>query len=507
MHALQKKMYEFQRQHPIASVSKTLREIRRNIISILVTLFVGASSEAIPFHLLIYIGIPLIFVIGVVAWWRFQYKIEDGELHIRSGIFVRKNLYLTRDRVQVIDISSGVLQRLFGLVKVDIQTAGSTSRDASIEAVTAEKADLINRLLRNGAQQKSADEEAESVESEKSKVYSLPGKHLLIAATTSGRFGIILSVMGTIFSQIEPVIRESEIFDYLFSMLPSQTDGIMIASIIIIVIVAAWIFSFFSTLLMYGDFSVEVKKEEIVIMRGIFEKKRITVPYNRIQAIYVNEGLVRQPLGYASAHLESAGYGDDKGTGSLMLFPLIPRKKVEKLIKEIVPQHDVKIDGYTPPFKTLRRYIFRAAFIILLITGLVYYFLYNAAWIWIFPALSIFWGWLKYKDAGIGWDRDNIILRSRTLSKTTAIIKRNRIQDISINQSPIQRYRNLCTIQVYVASGDHGKSFSVKDLDYDDVQMLYVDLQKRKEKETERELTIPQRKAETTLPGWKVNVA
>jgi len=495
-------MFEFQRQHPIASVSKTLREIRRNIISILVTLFVGASSEAIPFHLLIYIGIPLVFIMGVVAWWRFQYKIEDGELHIRSGIFVRKNLYLTRDRVQVIDISSGVLQRLFGLVKVDIQTAGSTSRDASIEAVTLEKAHLINQLLRNGDHQNSTETENGKSEDQKSKVYSLPGKHLLIAATTSGRFGIILSVMGTIFSQIEPVIRESEIFDHLFSLLPSQTDGIMIASIIIIIIVGAWIFSFFSTLLMYGDFSVEVKKEEIVIMRGIFEKKKITVPYNRIQAIYVNEGLVRQPLGYASIHLESAGYGDDKGTGSLMLFPLIPRKKVETLIKEIVPQHNVEMNGYAPPSKSLRRYIFRAAFIIVVLTGLVYKFLYTAAWIWVFPALSILWGWLKYKDAGIGWDSETLILRSRTLSKTTAIIKRKRIQDVSVFQSPIQKYRNLCTIQVYVASGDHGKSFSVKDLDYNDVKALYRDLQKKKE--TDSIVNLPERSAELVLPGWKI---
>ena len=493
-------MFEFQRQHPVAAVSKTIREIRQNIISILVTLFVGASSDVIPFHLLVYIGVPLLFIFGILAWFRFQYKIVDGELHIKSGIFVRKNLFLTKDRVQVIDISSGVIQRMFGLVRVDIQTAGSTSRSASLEAVTFDTAKEIYHLLRDEEESEVKDGEEGNREKEVKK-FILPGKDLLIAASTSGRFGIILSVLGTIFSQIEPVIRESEIFDYLFSLLPSQTDSILILSMVVLFIVVAWLFSFFSTLFMYGDFGVEVKNDELVIMRGIFEKKRITVPYNRIQAIYINEGIMRQPLGYASVHLESAGYGDDKGTGSLMLFPLISKIKLSKLLAELVPEHHKEIDGFRPPLRSLRRYIIRSAFVITSITAAIYWILFPAGWIWIFPVLSIFWGWLKYNDTGIAWDKDTLILRNRTISKTTSIIKRKRIQDISITQSPIQRYRNLVTIQVNVASGDHGKSFTVQDMELEDGQTLLKILQKQNLGAFD-EQNLPHRLQEVALPGW-----
>lgn len=497
-------MFDFQRQHPVAAVSKTFREIRQNIISILVTLFVGASSEAIPFHLLVYIGVPLLFVFGILSWFRFQYKIENGELHIKSGIFVRKNLFLTKDRVQVIDISSGVIQRMFGLVRVDIQTAGSTSRDASLEAVTFDHAKEVYHLLRDD-DQATESEKAEANTGKKVKKFILPGKDLLIAASTSGRFGIILSVMGTVFSQIEPVIRESEIFDHLFSLLPSQTDSVMIITIIILFIVVAWLFSFFSTLFMYGDFGVEVKNDELIISRGIFEKKRITVPYNRIQAIYVNEGVLRQPLGYASVHLESAGYGDDKGSGSLMLFPLIARKKLARLLSELVPEHHNEIEGFRPPFRSLRRYIFRSAFVVTAITAAVHLFFYSAGWIWLFPVLSILWGWLKYRDTGISWNSDTLILRNRTISKTTAIIKRKRVQDISITQSPIQRFRNLVTIEINVASGDHGKSFTVQDMEFQDGEVLLKVLQKQNLEQFDG-VFEPHRPVEVSLPGWSVNV-
>jgi putative membrane protein len=460
-------MFEFQRQHPIAAVSRAVTMVRTNLVTILIFLFIGAQSESFSFFLMFGGGFILLIISGVLDWWRFQFKVEEGEMHIKRGIFVRKDLYLTKDRIQVIDISSGVIQRLFGLVKIDIQTAGSTSRAAMIEAVPLETAKLIKqKLSNNGATSKEVTED--DMAQNKAHKYGLPNKDLLIAASTSGRFGIALSILGTLFSQIEPAIRESNLFEYLFSMLPAQTDTFMIISIIVVFVVIAWLISFFSTLFMYGDFSLEVKKDELLISRGIFEKKRITVPYKRIQALYVTEGIIRQPLGFCSVHIHSAGYGDEQGSGSIVLFPLIKRKKVNSLLEKVVPHYDVNLEGIKPPMRAMRRYIFRSAALLTLVTAAIYWTLPLSAWIWLLPLLSIWWGWLKYKDAAIGWDEENVIISDRKLSKTIAIVKRDRIQDASVYASWIQRFRTLCSAEIHVASGDHGSSFSIDDIEEGD---------------------------------------
>ena len=216
----------------------------------------------------------------------------------------------------------------------------------------------------------------------------------------------------------------------------------------------------------------------MVVSRGIFEKKRITVPYNRIQAIHVTEGIIRQPLGYASLHLESAGYGDDKGTGSIVMFPLIRRNKILNLLNDVLPDYQKEHEGIRPPSRSLRRYLFRSAFFITAATAALYWGMNFNLWIWIFPVLSVYWGWLKYKDAAAASGDDILVMRSRRLSKSTAYIKKNRVQDATLIQSPFQRMRNLCSIQVYVASGDHGKSFRVRDLEYDDGLKLLNDVRK-----------------------------
>jgi len=494
-------MFDFQRQHPVAAVSRAFSLIKGNLVTIIVFLVVGARSESFPFLWWIGGGFAFLLVAGVANWWRFLFKIEGGELHIKSGIFVRKNLYLSKDRVQVIDITSGVIQRLFGLVRVDIQTAGSSSREAAIDAISLDKAREINRLLRDeDSESEEGEESVSQIESEK-KEFGLPGKELLIAASTSGSFGIALSILATVFSQVEPLISESELFEYVFELLPSQTDFVFFVTVIVIFVVFAWLLSFFSTLFSYGNFSLIVKEKEMVITRGIFEKKRVTVPYNRIQAIHVAEGMIRQPLGYTSLHLESAGYGDEKGTGSIVLFPLVKRSEVLHLLNEVVPSYQKEMDGLKLPKRALRRYLFRSTFFITAIIVPLYFWLSLNNWIWLIPALAMLWGWLKYRAAAVGWNEGSFIFRSRTLSKSTAFINRNRIQNITISQSPFQRWRKLCTAEIHVASGDRGKSFSVRDLEARTGVKL---MREMKIKKGSDEISEPFENSDRImkLPGW-----
>lgn len=493
---------EFQRQHPASAISGAFALIRENFVTILIFLFLGVSNENLDFLWWISGGFIVLLLLGFGSWWRFEYKIENGELHIRRGLFVRKNLYLTKDRIQVIDITAGLVQRLFGLVKVDIQTAGSSSREATIEAVSLERAKEINRLLRGESGHPDTADETEAVQIDESqKVFTLPGKELLVAASTSGSFGIAFSVLATVFSQAEPLLDESEMYDIFLSLVPAQSDVITIIALIVIFAAAAWLLSFISTLLSYGDFKLEIKPDEMVISRGIFEKKRLTIPYNRIQAVHISEGIIRQPLGYASVHIESAGYGDDKGTGSIVLFPLMKRDELLLFLDDILPDYQKLHRGFRPPPRSARRYMVRSSVAITGVTAALYWLLSLNNWVWVIPALSVFWGWLSYRDAAAALSEDVLVIRSRRLAKNTAYIKRKRIQDATISQSWIQRFRDLCTVTVHVASGDQGKSFSVTDLEASEGRYLLKELKGYGSFYDElKDITVPGFNVE--LPGW-----
>lgn len=466
MQDLPKKMSEFRRQHPIAAVARALALIKGNLVTIIVLLVVGSRGGEASVIWWIGGGFLTLLVLGIVSWWRFQYKIEDGQMHIKRGLLVRQNLYLTRDRVQVIDITAGVLQRMFGLVKVEIKTAASSSREATIDAISRANAEIITEKLKKNNGPDTGLQDAENPAEEKqASTFHLPGKNLLVAASTSGSFGIALSVIGTLFSQAEPLISENEIYEWFMNVIPAETDLFLIITVIGLLILFAWLMSFFGTLFSYGDFSLTVFSDELLITRGIFEKKRITIPFNRIQAIWIMEGVLRQPFGYCSVHLESAGYGDSKGNGSILLFPLIKKHKLDPFLEKIVPDYIKSAPAQKPPFRAMRRYIFKSMLISAPVIAGLWWLLDTSLWIWILIMPAAFWGWLRYRDASIGWDYDNIMISFRNLAKTTAIIKKTRAQDLDIEQSWIQKFRNLITVNLHVASGDQGRSFSVKELE------------------------------------------
>src|SRR5690625_7978775 len=98
----------------------------------------------------------------------------------------------------------------------------------------------------------------------------LPNKELLIAASTSGSFGIALSLIATLFSQIEPILSNSRFYEEVLRLIPAQTDGMVIVTTILIFVIFAWLISFSSTLLAFGNFQIDIKKDELVVSRGIF---------------------------------------------------------------------------------------------------------------------------------------------------------------------------------------------------------------------------------------------
>ncbi|HLR33043.1 MAG TPA: PH domain-containing protein, partial [Fodinibius sp.] len=330
-------MSDPQRQHPVAAITKALDVIRDNFITILIVLFIGGGDQDI---LLVYwiLGIIVFLLVwGAISWYRFSFEASEGELRIEQGVLIRKKLYLTSDRIQVIDISSGVVQRLFGLVAVEIKTAGSSSKEAKISALSREKAEALKAKLRRVTDVK---EEPGSADETSHKTYTLATRDLLIAATTSGRMGVALSLVGAGFSQIDQFLSDEQMYRFIETNMPQSTSVSLIVMSIIAVVIISWVFSFLSTLVAHYDFEVVVSKKELVISRGLFERTQLTIPFNRIQAVQIREELMRQPFGYASLVVESAGYGERQGN-STTLFPLIRRKEMYAFLEEVLPEYNV----------------------------------------------------------------------------------------------------------------------------------------------------------------------
>ncbi|WP_339253477.1 PH domain-containing protein [Sporosarcina sp. FSL W8-0480] len=482
--------------HWITAIIEMLKTMKEAILPLVVLVFANGwkSGGTGPWYLeylsFIIFGVLIVslFVSGIIQWKRFEYWFEDDELRIESGLFVKKKRYIPFDRIQSLDYTEGIFHRPFGLVKVKVETAGGSSMkkaEGELTAITKAAADRIKIELEEAKRRKKvkpivegednllADESWESpVEETVSvrKIFSMSTKDLLVLATTSGGIGVILSGVGIFMSQFADLIP----FEWMYEEISAFIKfGVLIVAIAVFLgLLGIWILSVGMTFLSHYKFTVSLEEEDIIITRGLLEKKRVTVPLKRIQSVVLVENPFRKVFGYASVKIHSAGGGVGESS-RINLFPLVKRREVETYLSQIFPELHLK-----EPAKKLtakgRPYYYRIDFLWMLpvIGALIYFFFpYGLFSLAIIPVIIAYGLW-QHRSAAFEIFDNQLIMRFRAFSLQTAYTMKKRVQSMEMKQSYFHRRKGVATILANVKSGMGRYQATVQHMDVEDAEMI-----------------------------------
>lgn len=114
------------------------------------------SNHNLIFYFIIFY-IILIFVIGEIyarmAYNRWFYEFSDTNLKLERGIIWKRYSNVPYERIQNVDITRGILARIFGFSSVMIQTAGYSyqrkgfATEGYIPAVSVDEAEKIREFV------------------------------------------------------------------------------------------------------------------------------------------------------------------------------------------------------------------------------------------------------------------------------------------------------------------------------------------------------------------------
>ncbi|MGB3634319.1 MAG: PH domain-containing protein [Rubrobacteraceae bacterium] len=460
--------------HPAAMLIDAVKTLRRWI-----GFFAAGGAAAIfsgGMDLSLYLILGAITVVvgsavwGVLSWRATRYWTSGGAFHLRQGVLQKNERTIPLEHVQSVDTIQGLIQRLFRVVEVRIETAGGamTESDASLSALDRSAADLLRQEL-EGARPETDEEEEESGPTV---LRRLGTKELLIAGATSGQIGVALSLVA-IGSQFFYNLVSERLLGRVYEFI--APDSILALAVIALAVgLFAWFLAIGGTILSYAGFTLSREGDFLYIKRGLLEKREATIPLARIQAVRIVEGVLRQPFGLALIRVESAGYGagTEDVAVSTTIFPLLPRREAVKLLKEAAPEFAVEPELRPLPRRSLRRYVFRSTvvvFLLAIVAGVQLGFVLDSilAGFAFLPLVipAAIYGWLRYRDAGWEVVDDHLVARSRSLGRTTSIAPRRRLQSRSVVRSPFQRRARLATFRVRVASSGGGTEINVVDLE------------------------------------------
>jgi putative membrane protein len=216
----------------------------------------------------------------------------------------------------------------------------------------------------------------------------------------------------------------------------------------------------------YG-FTLARVGDDLVVRRGLLERREAVLPLARLQVVRIEESLLRRLLRLASIRLQSAGRaGGSDRTASRLAIPVLQRTEVNRLLGELLPGA-APIPGLrVPPPAARRRAVIRSlvrtALVIAVIT-LPLWQLTSQDVLAVPPALAlaavpllalaVVAGLAAYGNLGHAASAGFLYARAGVTIRVIAVVPVAKAQSGSVRSSPFQRRAGLATLHVDIAGG------------------------------------------------------
>ena len=164
----------------------------------------------------------------------------------------------------------------------------------------------------------------------------------------------------------------------------------------------AWFIALIGTMLKYANFTVTKTEHDLVISQGLLERRQITIPLKRIQAIRINENIIRQLLGVGTVYVESAGGSAKNKEGSkVMLLPLVKMNQIVPILEPFITDYQHNTTFTPVPERARIRYLIRNSYwTIPIVIASLFFWKGWGLFSLILLGLVLIWAVMEYKDAG-----------------------------------------------------------------------------------------------------------
>jgi putative membrane protein len=477
--------------HPVSAVVDFVKGLKDLILPFLVIFL--ANGFNLTFNLeergfwasFVPLGIFLLLVLillisGFIKWWTYIYWFEEEELRVEYGLLVKKKRYIPFDRIQSFNYKEGIFHRIFGLVQVMVETAGSTNGKAEVilTAITKDAANQIELVTRKRKEEHQVSElqEGDGMSEETAKpisriIHKMNTKYLVILATTSSSMGVVIAGVAAVASQFAEFIPFEWIFEEVSAFI--KFGFVMVSLAVFGGLLITWLVAVIITFINNYNFTVVEENGRLIITRGLLEKKKVTIPLNRIQAIKIVENPLRQMFGFAAVAVESASGGFGGNDKKITVFPLIRKKDLVGPLKELFPQLEWEQMLKKPPRKA-KPFFYRIDFIWLIpLIAFSSYFWFPYGLLSILIVVpAILMGLWQFKTTGFAISGYQLTIVYRIFSRVTFIVEKKRIQALESRQSFFQKKRNITTIQATVMSGISGATAKAPNLSDRDAEEI-----------------------------------
>ena len=460
-----------QRQSPIGILVMffyTLQKFARAFFPIILIFFF--KSEKLNLFYIIPGIVVALLILGVFAYFsylNFTFFIdeENNEFVINEGIFNKTKTAIQLEKIQQVNISQSLIQKIIGVYALEVDTAGSAKKEGSIKAISHNLAlSLKARLLDNEKKTEALNIQHETERIEEPKPFIKIGLLTLLKIGITSNYLRSIGLLFLFYSYVQENLRNFSETDYLdgsqfedFFETQSILRGVLIVGVVLIIIVL--LVNIVRTVVKFFDFTISKQKGSLLLSYGLFNSKSTIIKPEKVQITTITRNFFQRKMDILEIKIQQATSGDLEAKKDITEIPgcnEIEKNEILKLIFNTIPEKGVMMK---PNWRKLVFSLFLGIGIPLFIyyiigeyiEPLAFDYAFLAVGYTIFVAVIMFFA---YRNNRLFVNDDYIIIQSGAWDVDNRIIEIGKIQALTTSQLFWHKSPDIGSLTIHTAGGD-----------------------------------------------------
>ena len=444
---------------PLAAVIFTAGENRWLIIGLIAT------------------GAVILLIAGAfLSYLKFRFRIANDTFLIQRGVFKRKRLTLTFDRIQNVAFKEPIYFRPFGLVVMSIESAGSSSEEVGLGGIPRALAEDIRtsvlkvRTLSAQKTEETApgdDTIAAGPDSEDADtIIRQPVSELVRYGLSNNNIWVFAGIIAGTLAQIDfdEYAVTADLFDYVEALIGSSGVAIAAFSVSLLFIIAFILLGASALGAVISNYNYHLTRHHGRFHRtkGLFERQEKSLMESKIQCLQIDQPWTARLLNRFHLYPKQVGFaklgqegGENDMTGApRFLIPSVTDTFASSFSKLLYPAFNWESFTLKPINQMYTRKMLTWVFAPIAVPPAVSLAFVFSPWFLLILLLPLAVSplvMLRRSKFGYASDGEYGIIRSGFLGQKLTVFPFYKAQTVQISQSPAQRKKQLANLEIKLA--------------------------------------------------------
>jgi putative membrane protein len=437
----------------------------------LLMLFRKRSGEINTYEIIALVISTLSVSRSAFEYYNFRFSLVEGELIIRKGFLVKKNITLPLEKIQAVHIEQTWLHKLLNVSRLSFDSAGSEKLEVQIDALDQQRSAALRELILGSRTARTGLEEDNELPKEELLI-TLSANDLIKLSLSANHLEAFFILIAFFYSTLESIgvsgNEYSGALQWLYSIVQGDTFKLLMLGIVAFLIVSMAI-SVIRIVLMYFEFLISRSAKGFRISSGLINKREKFVPFQKIQFISWKANWIRQKIGIFLLQFHASG-ADHLQSKMQVKVPVTRVEYIPVILESyhpLLPTSDIK------PVNVSRAFIWRRLLFVGIIPAIVllplfyYYFDANAVFVCVLPLIVWLYAWLYQHKFRLWLSEEALQIRKGIFGRNELVLKWEKIQSVHFSQNRFQLRRKLASVALHTAGGS--------------VRILYIDIMQARE--------------------------